>query len=341
MPGGPINGAANPFTEIAKNVSNSLNEMLDNKPKNDNATRTIVIPTVLQLASDMLNYWTSMTCLYDPYHTPEAGKITLPICMFHVKKIAPTWSVETSKKRVILYEPQRDWIIAPEELANQMRTGVMRTIVDNSVRQPTTYNMEVIVPFQPFGRYVAEGLKTITDLVGGFFTMLGEAQGFEAAFENLTSLVTSSLKLIDKARNMVAKLPGTEGVTYLNMNSLEAMAESCRLLCMKMWTGFTYKFVIITGMTCDKQPLEDDVFRVTLNLQEMPVLSVTRPKPSSRQNAKPGWAASAISASQRMLSKPLVDLTGVRGKDGADDEEKIEKSSGGGGPDFASNYYRV
>ena len=137
MPGGPINGAANILKELGENITSPVNDALEKSGYGDDGPRAVIIPTVLQMASDMLGYWTSMTCLYDPYHTPEAGKITLPICMFHVKKITPAWSVETSKKRVILYEPQRDWTVAPEELANQMRTGVMRTIVDNAVRQPT------------------------------------------------------------------------------------------------------------------------------------------------------------------------------------------------------------
>jgi hypothetical protein len=63
----------------------------------------VVIPTILQMATDALNYFTSMTCLYDRYWSPDPNKITLPICTFHVKKIVPTFTTETSKRRVIMY----------------------------------------------------------------------------------------------------------------------------------------------------------------------------------------------------------------------------------------------
>jgi hypothetical protein len=117
------------------------------------------------MAADALSYWTSMTCLYDRYWSADPNKVTLPVCMFHVKKITPTRAVETSRKRVILYEPQRDERFAAAEAADQMREGVMQTVIDNAVKQPTTYNMEVIVPFQPIGRYVSEGVKTVSDMI--------------------------------------------------------------------------------------------------------------------------------------------------------------------------------
>jgi len=60
----------------------------------DDLSKGILIPTVLQMTKDAVAFWTHMTCLYDPYWTPENGKITLPICMFSVKKIVPTRTVE-------------------------------------------------------------------------------------------------------------------------------------------------------------------------------------------------------------------------------------------------------
>jgi hypothetical protein len=96
------------------------------------------------------------------------------------------------------------------------------------------------------------------------------------------------------------------------MNSLEAMADSCRTLCMKMWTGHDYKFVMITGMTYDKDPKEDGVFRASLSLQEVPVLEVTKPKAPKPPDIKRNWAVTAITATQGALISPLVALTGVK-----------------------------
>jgi hypothetical protein len=56
------------------------------------------------MSTDALEYWNSLTCFYDRYWTPEPDKVTLPICTFSVTDISPVYSVETSKKRVLVYE---------------------------------------------------------------------------------------------------------------------------------------------------------------------------------------------------------------------------------------------
>jgi len=315
MPGGPINGV--PWTGMlspAGGAGIASAAMRDTDP-NDPANITgIIVPTVLQMSIDALNYWTSMTCLYDPYWEADPDKVTLPICMFHVKKITPTRTVEVSKKRVILYEPQQDNKIPVKTLADQMRRGVMRTIADNAVQQPVTYSVEAIVPFQPTGRYVTEGIKALSDTAVAISDLIGGevSDKLADAWEGLFSTAFSMAKTAGQAAEFAGKLPGMNGVSYINMNSLEAMADSCRTLCMKMWTGYDYKYVMITGMTSDKQPAEDDVFRVSLTLQEIPVLAVTRPAPSVEKPKKLNWAAAAVGAAQTSFIQPLIQMTGVK-----------------------------
>jgi hypothetical protein len=249
--------------------------------------------------------------------------------MFHVKKITPTFSNEVSKKRVILYEPGLDDKITAEDLSKQLRPQVVQTIVDNAVKNPRTYNMEVIVPFQPIGRYISEGVKTVSDIVLAFSDLLnGPKSGevFTDWWEGIFSSVFALLKNANTAAEFAGKLPGMDGVSYINMNSLEAMADSCRTLCMKMWTGYDYKFVTITDMTHDKDPKEDNVFRATLKLQEMPVLVVTRPKNKDVTEIKRNWAVTAVTAVQGALISPLITLTGV--KSASDDKSTWKEMIG-------------
>jgi hypothetical protein len=242
--------------------------------------------------------------------------------MFHVKKITPAFSNEVSKKRVILYEPAEDGRTPAEKMADPLRSGVMQTVADNAVKNPRAYNMEIIVPFQPIGRYVGEGVKTISDMIVALSDLLGgdTAGGFTDWWEGIFSAVFSVTKTAGIASEFAGKLPGMDGVSYINMNSLEAMADSCRTLCMKMWTGYDYKFVTITNMTYDKDPKEDDVFRAALTLQEMPVLEVTEPAAPKPSDIKRNWAVTAIAATQGALISPLVAMTGVKKAAGNGDE---------------------
>jgi hypothetical protein len=269
----------------------------------------IVVPTVLQMAADALNYWTSLTCLYDPNWVPEDDRVTLPICMFNVKKITPAFSNEVSKKRVILYEPGSDDAISVNELSNGFRPQAIQTIVDNAVKNPRTYTMEIIVPFQPIGRYIRGGMKTISDMIVAISDFEGDGN---SGWKGIFSSAFSIMKTVSTAEEFAGKLPGMDGVAYLNMNSLEAMADSCRTLCMKMWTGYEYKYATITDMTYDKDGKEDDVFRASLKLQEMPILTVTRPKTKTASVIDRNWAVTAVTAVQGALVSPLVQLTGVK-----------------------------
>jgi hypothetical protein len=234
--------------------------------------------------------------------------------MFHVKKITPTFSNEVSKKRVILFEPENDEKISAAGLADTMRPPAMQTIVDNAVKNPRSYTMEIIVPFQPIGRYISEGVKTISDMVVALSDLLGGSVpgGFTDWWEGAFSSVFALLKTAGTAAEFAGKLPGMDGVSYINMNSLEAMADSCRTLCMKMWTGYDYKFVTITNMTYDKDPKEDDVFRAALTLQETPVLSVTKPASKAPVEINRNRAVTAVTAVQGALISPLVAMTGVK-----------------------------
>jgi hypothetical protein len=329
MPGGPINGVS--WAAFAGKIAEAgglpgaaaaASAATRGSDPNSPASYTgIIVPTMLQMSADILNYWTSMTCLYDRYWSAEQGRVTLPVCMFHVKKITPTFSNEVSKKRVILYEPAEDGRAAAEKMADPLRPGVMQAVTDNAVKNPHTYTMEIIVPFQPVGRYISEGVKTVSDMVSAFSDLLGGSApgGFTDWWEGIFSSVFSQLKTASAAAESAGKLPGMDGVSYINMNSLEAMADSCRTLCMKMWTGYDYKFVMITNMTYDKDPKEDGVFRAALTLQEMPVLAIAKPGPLKAGRADRNWAVTAVTAVQGALISPLVAMTGVKQAAGSGD----------------------
>jgi hypothetical protein len=270
----------------------------------------IIIPTVLRIAADTLSYFTSMTCLYNKYWYAEQDRVTLPISTFHVKKITETWQNETSKKRVILYEPSKQ--PTAQDLANPVREGVMQTIVDNIVKQPKTYSLEIIVPFQPIGRYITQGVRDVTEMITGILTWFGNDPAASASLNGALAGALAVIKTMGAVYDIAAKLPDTQGVSFMNKNSLEAMAESGKVLTMKMWTGYDYKYVVITGLTLEKNPLEDDVYRGTLQVQELPVLTITKPKDGVLGGITRGSVITTISKAQSVLMEPLVALTGVK-----------------------------
>jgi len=276
----------------------------------------IIIPTMVQSAADALSYVDSMTCLFDPRWVAQQNKVTLPIAFFHINSIREIHKTNVSTKRVLLYEPQVD--MTSSAAANQVRPSVMRAITDNAYRDPKTFVINAILPYQPVGRYIKEAINTVSATVLGFMSMLGVNTDNPILGEDLNrvwtgafSSVSTALKLMSQTADAVGKMPNMNGVSYINKNSIDAMAEGAQILCMKMWTGYDYEFVIIENMEIEKKPLEDDVFRVTLQVKVVNVLTVTRPSDPKPTAISRNWASRAISTTEAALSIPLRELTGV------------------------------
>ena len=281
-------------------------------PVNGSKTK-VVIPTIIQTSSDFIDYWSSMTCLYDPLWVADqnAEKVTLPIAYFHVTGMREVGKTEVSKKRVLLYEPQVD--NTADELSNAVRPSVMRSIMDNAVRDPKTYVINAILPYQPLGRYVTDGVSVVINTIGIFTALIGKYESsFMRYFSNAMSVVMATANVMASAAEIVGKLPNMDGVSFINKNSLEAMWENTHFLCMKLWTGYEYKFVMITNLEIEKKGNEDDVFRVNIEVQEMPVLTLTKPKRLTLDPIDRNWAAKAISVAETAVSAVLTKISGVK-----------------------------
>jgi hypothetical protein len=89
------------------------------------------------------------------------------------------------------------------------------------------------------------------------------------------------------------------------------MAESGHILRMKLWTGYNYKYVMLTGLTTDKRPTEDDVFRVSMALREIPVLNVTKPSVSATAGAQGAAVLKTVDELKKLKILPLAKAVGV------------------------------
>jgi hypothetical protein len=296
MPGGPINGSGGyPF------------DLLKTTP-----AATIIVPTMLQIGSDVVDSFTHVTCLYDRFWYNRPDKMTLPICFFYVKSISETTQTETSKKRILLYEPQmKD--VTMGDLSDQIRKGVQEVVVDNSVIKPRTYNLEIILPFQPvskqFGRTVFEAqqiFEAFTEIFAGSVGNLPQ-----------TAVAAELYKSANNLTSLAAMFSDNPGAKFINKNSLEAMQEGQKVLTMKMWTGYDYRYAQIVGLDIKKVGTEDDVFRATLQLETRPVLTMT----PAIDATKPGlqnrnWAAAIVRGTSKAYSALAAELTGVRAASG-------------------------
>jgi hypothetical protein len=280
----------------------------------------IIIPTMLQIADDVTEQFSGITCLYDPNWVNRADFVSLPLAFFYVKGISETMKSEISKKRVILYEPQT--VKDAATLANGLRPSVLEAVADNIVSNMKEYQLEIVLPFQLTSGLAIRQMNDLGSLVEGFSEILdatnytgsvpGVPGGLASIVNGTSGALTEALSIANKYVSLAAKLPGSSGAAYINKNSIEAMWRGKRVLTMKMWTGWDYKYVVITGFDVKKDPKEDDVFRAVLTLTELQVLTVnTANDMNSLNTIDRDWAATAVSLAGQAAIAPLAKLTGV------------------------------
>jgi hypothetical protein len=275
-----------------------------------NPAATIIVPTMLQIATDTVSQFAGLTCLYNRNWYNRQDIISLPLCFFYIKDISETRETQISQKRVLIYEPQMTTDQAKSaNFASPLRPGVQEVIADNMVIKPKTYQLDIVLPFQLASGQFNRQMNDLAGMFEGFIEIFSGQSSYQSFFTPAQALVSLGNNVLSSA----AKLPNSASAAYINKNSLDAMAESQTILTLKMWTGYDYKYVVITGVDIKKSGKEDDVFRAVLKLQEVPVLTVnpvtdvTTPGGINRN-----WAATAISFENRALTDPLAALTGIK-----------------------------
>lgn len=274
-----------------------------------NPAATIIVPTMLQIANDTVQQFAGLTCLYNKNWFNRQDMLTLPLCFFYIKDISEIMEADVSEKRVLIYEPQMSTADAiSAKLANPLRSGVVETIADNIVIKPKNYQLDIVLPFQ-----LASGLfnRQMNDLAGMFEGFIEIFSG-QTSYQNFFAPAQALISLGNSVLSSAAKLPNSASAAYINKNSLEAMFQSQTIITFKMWTGYDYKYVVITGLDIKKIGKEDDVFRAVVKLREVPVLTVN----PALDVIQPGgfdrnWAATAVAFENRALVDPLIALTGV------------------------------
>jgi hypothetical protein len=284
----------------------------------DKESGAVLVRTVLNIERDLMQYWQGTTCLFNKWWFPEPDRKTLPFCTFHITSYSETQSATKSTKRVILYEPPEEERGAAADITDVFRPGVMQTIADNIVIQPKTYKMSVVVPFMPFGSFAKMGAAAVESeqIMSLFSEVLDESSQLLVA-QRMEPLLAQTRSVRGALEDSVlARQESESGLTELispermiNKNSLDAMFESGKLLAFKTWMGTECKYVVIDEVSAEKRGLEDDVWRVSLSLSEMPVLSLTPLTGKISAVADQGWTLAAINKAGAIAGLPHLGST--------------------------------
>lgn len=301
----------------------------------DGIDKDLILPTVLRVGSEELEYWTNMTCFYDKYWEFTPRLSTVPIAFMHITSITESISAQGSEKRVIVYEAPDASPTSkgfPAEInSHPAYKNNLEVIMDNVIVQPKQYQMEVIIPDSLIGPYHQQGLNRLNALVE-YMERSGSAdKDFTRAVEQGLRYAQTFIETVQTAEKMAATVLGaTLGSTQMatmNKNSLEAMAGKGHVVLFKKWTGYDYSYGLITKIDIAKRPSENGVYRGSITFQETPILNISQKNASLAVSKS---VLSGVSQTARILNLalayPFMAMTGV-----ADEAGSVGSTSPDGG----------
>lgn len=239
--------------------------------------------TGIRWYKDTLNALNNMTFIYDPnWNVNNTDKYTLPVSFFHVKSYHEVMSSEISQKQMLFYNSASGANSADPSL----NSGLLNVVADNIVIKPKTYKLDVVIPYsnltlldQSFVYNTHTAQAVTTALLKQDYQKMDKAV---ASWVSLGQPYTKFIKTLIK--DLLGSWFNGESVSDFvnktlhqpeyNKDSLEIMWRMRRIVKMKMWNSWRYKYVSIVDIDISKEGTEDGVYEATLTLQEMPIMSM-------------------------------------------------------------------
>ena len=231
--------------------------------------------TGLKYDTNVVKALNNLTFLYDPNWEYESQNPTYPIAFFYVKKQTEDMASETSQKPMLFYNTDGDD-------TDGVKAGLMNIVADNIIIKPKVYKLDVLVPMN-MDTFFSGGYFNINNVVNtnAFMFSSGANQGNK----QLSSVMNIASKTMCILRTLFTALYGTEIsassiFTMLcqqqdyNKNSIEYMWRNRRILKLKMWTGWQFKYLVIQNFEVTKDGENGSFFEGTLTCQEMPIITL-------------------------------------------------------------------
>lgn len=262
--------------------------------------------TGLKYDTNVVKALNNLTFLYDPNWEYESMNPTYPIAFFYVKKQTEDMASETSQKPMLFYNSESDD-------NDSVSAGLMNIVADNIIIKPKVYKLDVLIPMNMDTFFSGGYFNTANVINTNAFLLSNGSNKGTSGDKQLSVVMNFASKTMGILRTLFTALYGTEIsasslVTMLcqqqdyNKNSIEYMWRNRRILKMKMWTGWNFKYLIIQNFEVTKEGENGAFFEGTLTCQEMPILTMKDSKSMTK-------AVTAMSKISSILGKGIKIAT--------------------------------
>lgn len=252
---------------LNNNVISQLTSLSKNK------MQPITVVTGIKYDASLLKTFNNVTFAYDPNWEYDKTKPTYPISFFYVKSMTEQMTSEVSQKPMLFYDTIADGTDAT-------KGGLMNIVADNIITKPKEYKMDIIIPANSstFSNN-AFSFDQITS-VHNFLYNKNRISG-DKTLANVSRTVNTGIGIVE---TLLKALYGTSlnAGSILNMlleqqdynkASLEYMWSNRRIVKLKMWNGWKFKYLIIKSLDITKNGVNGDYYEGSLVCQEIPILT--------------------------------------------------------------------
>ena len=233
----------------------------------------ITVVTGLRYNTSLVKIFNNLTFLYDPNWEYQQGEPTYPIAFFYVKSMTEQMSSDVSQKPMLFYNTAGD-------SNDSTKGGLMNIVADNVVLKPKIYKLDIIIPANGSTlKNSSFSFDAITN-VNGFLFSNGEFMGGTGL--NLASrIVNISLGVLETLfKGLYGTSVSASSICNMllqqqdyNKASIEYMWSNRRILKLKLWNGWKFKYLIIKDFDVTKTGENGDFYEGSLTCQEVPILT--------------------------------------------------------------------
>ena len=233
----------------------------------------ITVVTGLRYNTSLVKIFNNLTFLYDPNWEYQQGEPTYPIAFFYVKSMTEQMSSDVSQKPMLFYNTAGD-------SNDSTKGGLMNIVADNVVLKPKVYKLDIIIPADGSTlKNSSFSFDAITN-VNGFLFSNGEFKASSGL--NLASrIVNISLGVLETLfKGLYGTSVSASSICNMllqqqdyNKASIEYMWSNRRILKLKLWNGWKFKYLIIKDFDVTKTGEDGDFYEGTLTCQEVPILT--------------------------------------------------------------------
>lgn len=230
---------------------------------------------------DQLNH---ITYIYDPKWNPNNfTKATFPVCFFSVKGMHEVMSTEVSTKQMLFYNSST----GANDIDPSADSGLLNVVADNIVIKPKSYKLDLIIPYSDLSllnQSFVYNTQTMEAITSAILKSGGEVKKVTNSIASVASLTTPCISFVkDILRTLLVQnynsnveqiITNVMSQPDYNKNSLECMWLMRRVLKIKLWNSWSYKYVIITDLDISKEGTEDGVYEASLTVQEVPIATL-------------------------------------------------------------------